>query len=242
MPGWRTLGSATLIVVLYLFIPLAFPDSLNPGAPLTQIGRDRICVTNGTVSALPDGRLAIETASSRGVVPGSDGTIAEIHFRYLGPTVAVKPLASGAVRRQIGVKLRAHDACNLLYAMWHIAPDSKIEVSIKKNPTQHTSAECHAAGYSILKSSRIVAMPPIHPGEAHTMRVTLDGDNLAVIADRQEAWSGSINGGLDGIAGPAGFRTDNARFEVEFLAVIPASGNPSDANGNSKRCHGGRPT
>lgn len=242
MTRWRTRDSATLLAVLYLFISYAFADGLNPGAPLSRIGRDQICVTNGAVSALPDGRLAIQTASSRGVVPGSDGTIAEIHFRYLGPTVGLKPLASGQIRRQVGVKLQAQDACNLLYVMWHITPDSKIEVSIKKNPAQHTSAECHAGGYTILKPSRIVAMPPIHPGEAHTMRVTLDGDNLVVIADRQEAWIGTINGGLDGIDGPAGFRTDNARFEVEFFAVFRASGNPSDANSDTNRCTGGRPT
>ena len=242
MTRWRALDSATLIAVLYLLISPAFAEDLLPGASLSRIGRDRICVTNGAVSALPDGRLAIQTAISRGVVPGSGGTTAEIHFRYLGPTVGVKPLASGAVRRQVGVKLQAQDACNLLYAMWHITPDSKIEVSIKKNPTQHTSAECHASGYTILKPGRIVTMPPVHPGDAHTMRVTLDSDNLVVIADRQEAWSGTINGGLDGIDGPAGFRTDNARFEVEFFAVFRASGNPSDANSDTNRCTGGRPT
>ena len=222
--------------VLFLLISHAFADSLNPGASPSRIGRDQICVTNGAVSSLPDGRLTIETASSRGVVPGSDGMTAEIRFRYLGPSVGVKPLASGEIRRQVGVKLRAQDACNLLYAMWHISPDSKIEVSIKKNPAQHTSAECHAGGYSILKPNRVATMPPIHPGEAHTLRVTLNGADLIVIADGQEAWVGGTGSRLDDIAGPAGFRSDNARFEAEFFAVIAEPGGPSHADKVGKRC------
>lgn len=240
MTRYRALNLTIFAAALSLSISAAFADTTASVTQLQPIGRNRICVTNGAVSSLPDGRLGIQTPSSRAVAPGSDGTAAELHFRYLGPAIQVKPLASGEIRRQIGVKLRAQDACNLLYAMWHIAPDAKIEVSVKKNPAQHASAECHAGGYLILKPSRVAEMPAIHPGEAHTLRVALNGADLIVIADGREAWAGTVGSDLDGIAGPAGFRSDNARFELEFLAAAPVSGGPSSTS--KARCDSRGPT
>lgn len=187
---------------------------------LRPVGRAALCVTNGVVSASPDGRLAIETASSRGFVRNSDGEIAEIHFKYLGSTADTKPLASGELRRQIGLKLHAQDTCNLLYVMWHIEPDSKIGVSIKSNPTQHTHAECHANGYTTIRPTSSIAMPRILAGEMHRLRAELHGSELVVIADGRRAWVGSLGMGLGGIDGPVGFRTDNARFEFEIRADV----------------------
>ena len=34
-------------------------------------------------------------------------------------------------------KLRAEDACNLVYVMWRIEPQSRLVVSVKRNPGQH---------------------------------------------------------------------------------------------------------
>src|SRR6266849_5502686 len=111
---------------------------------LRRIDREKLCVTNGIVSALPDGRLAIDTPSSRAVVRVATAQTAEIRFRYLGPSEGSKPLASGELRRQIGLKLRAQDSCNLLYAMWHIEPDSRIAVSLKRNAGMHLHEQCRA--------------------------------------------------------------------------------------------------
>jgi hypothetical protein len=44
----------------------------------------------------------------------------EARLTYLGHTRDVARLGSGAMREQFGLKLRAHDACNLVYAMWRI--------------------------------------------------------------------------------------------------------------------------
>src|SRR5579859_7144712 len=74
---------------------------------LSTVAAGALCVTNGAVSSLPTGRLVIDTASSRGFARGSDGQAAEIRFRYLGPSASSKPLASGEMRRQIGIKLHA---------------------------------------------------------------------------------------------------------------------------------------
>jgi hypothetical protein len=195
-------------------------------ASLRRVKLAELCVTNGAVAALPDGKLAIDTASSRGVVQHSDGETAELRFRYLGPSGDSKPLASGEMRRQIGIKLHAQDSCNLLYVMWHIEPDAQIAVSVKRNPSQHTHAECHANGYINLHPIGEVTHRRILPGESHVLHAELHGTQLTVLADGERAWVGSV-AGLDLIYGPVGFRTDNARFEFDYLAVIDAQGRRS---------------
>jgi hypothetical protein len=193
--------------------------------PLERIDRDRLCVTNGAVAASAGGRLAIETPSSRAFVQaGSENTgdqIAEIHFQYLGPSQDSRPLASGELRRQIGIKLRAQDSCNLIYAMWHIDPDARTAVSIKRNAGLHTHEQCGARGYVNFKAQDRSSPPPIHPGEAHTLRAELRGMDLTVTADDQVVWQGSLGSELLPV-GPPGFRTDNARFAFEFFAGGPA--------------------
>jgi len=209
----------TLALVACLYSPLA--QSTQPmasGPTLQRIDPDKICVTNGVVSTLRDGRLAIETPSSRAIIREVTAQSAEIRFRYLGPSKLSKPLASGELRRQIGLKLRAQDTCNLLYAMWHIEPDSRIAVSIKRNAGKHTHQECDAHGYVNIKPRRSVEMPKIHPGESHALRAELRGNDLTIVADRRVVWEGELGEEISEIDGPVGFRTDNARFEFEYYA------------------------
>jgi hypothetical protein len=221
----RAAGYAILVATFFCLCSIsAIADDAAAGSLLSPIGGGSLCVTNGTVSSLADGRLAIGTASSRGTVRRSDGQRAEIRFRYLGPTAASKPLASGELRRQIGIKLHAQDTCNLLYVMWHIEPDSRIGVAIKSNPGQHTHAQCHANGYTTIRPSGSLAVPRIRPGEAHTLRAELNGSELVVMADGRPAWVGTVGGGLARIVGPVGFRTDNGRFEFEYFASIAGPG------------------
>jgi len=184
----------------------------------SRIDRSDLCVTNGTVSAERDGKLAVNTPSSRAVLRFASQSAAEIRFRYLGATEGSKPLASGELRRQIGLKLRAEDSCNLLYAMWHIEPDSKIAVSVKRNPGQHTHAQCDAHGYMNIRPRRGVALSAIRPGESHTLRAELHGTDLRVIADGLEVWKGSVGETIKEFDGPVGFRTDNARFVFDYFA------------------------
>jgi hypothetical protein len=222
----RTLAILALVVCAPgAYAPGAFAQK-ESAAPLGRIDRDDLCVTNGTVSMLPGGRLAIDTPSSRAVVraamQSTADQLAEIRFRYLGPTQARKPLASGELRRQIGIKLRAEDTCNLVYAMWHIEPDAKVAVSIKRNAGMHTNEQCHAGGYVNLKAPRPVDLPPIQPGETHTLRAELHGSDLTVTADGKVAWQGTLGNEPPSLHGPAGFRTDNARFELEYYADGPA--------------------
>lgn len=197
-----------------------------PAAPelqLQRIDRDKLCVTNGVVTALPDGRLAIDTPSSRAVVRMATAQSAEIRFRYLGPTQSSKPLASGELRRQIGLKLRAQDTCNLLYVMWHIEPDSRIAVSLKRNTGMHLHAQCDAHGYENIKPRKVVALPQILPGESHSLRVDLRGTNLTLVADGRVVWEGIVGDRVAEIDGPVGLRTDNARFAFDYYAAASDS-------------------
>jgi hypothetical protein len=201
-----------------------------PAIALQRVDHDHLCVTNGSVSALSGGRLEVDTPSSRAIVTaGGDNAAdqsAEIRFQYLGPTQDTKPLASGELRRQIGLKLRAADTCNLVYVMWRIEPESRVVVSIKRNPAMHTHEQCGTRGYINFRPQGGTQPAPMHPGERHTLRAELHGRDLTVTADGAAAWQGTL-GTLPLPAGPAGFRTDNGRFTFRFLTDALAGSRPA---------------
>jgi hypothetical protein len=209
---------------------------------LQRIDRNDFCVTDGAVSILPGGRLAIDTPSSRAVVRVAPRNIAdqvaEIRFRYLGPSPNSKPLASGELRRQIGLKLRAEDTCNLIYVMWHIEPDATVAVSIKRNPGMHAHEQCRAGGYVNFKAQRRIDLSPIRLGQSHTLRAELHGNDLTVIADGKVAWLGTLGNERVSLDGPPGFRTDNARFEFEYYTdgVIRSLLRAQHAQSGASRC------
>ena len=187
-------------------------------APLDRVAQDGLCVTNGVIATLSGARLAIDSPSSRAVTRNIGYPSAEIHFRYLGPTKDSKPLASGELRRQIGIKLDAQDTCNLLYVMWHIEPNSRIAVSVKRNRGQHTHEQCGAHGYVNIKPAMSVQPVKIVPGDSHTLRADLLREELTVSADGAVVWRGTLGNQIEDLAGPVGLRTDNARFEFEYFA------------------------
>lgn len=213
-----SISFAAIVAALLICIPVVLGYA-RAGAVLRRIGLDDLRVTNGAVVALRDGELAIDTPSSRAVVANAPVSAAdqaaEIRFRYLGPSKDDKPLASGELRRQIGLKLRAADSCNVVYVMWHIAPDTRIAVSVKRN-TEHSHAQCGARGYETIAPHTQSAPRPIRPGEVHSLRAELHGRALAVIVDGKLVWRGIVAG--QPAAGPPGFRTDNARFVLEYFA------------------------
>ena len=116
----------------------------------------------------------------------------EVRFKYLGATENESRLGSGEVRRQFGLKLQAQDPCNLTYVMWRIAPESKLVVSVKTNPGQHTSAECGNRGYKNIRPARSSPVPVLQPGAAHTLHADLNGDALRVLADGAVVWTGNL--------------------------------------------------
>jgi hypothetical protein len=206
---------AAILVDLYVASPTS-AEELRP------VARSDLCVTNGDIEATPSGRQLVETPSSRAVLRSLTDAAAEIDFRYLGPSAGAKPLASGELRRQIGLKLRAQDTCNLVYAMWHIEPDARVAVSIKRNPGMSRHEQCDAHGYVNLKPTVGLTIgagePTIAPGEEHTLRAELHQSRLTVIADGKVAWSGDLGKRILEFDGPVGMRSDNGRFDFVLLA------------------------
>jgi hypothetical protein len=155
----------------------------------------------------------------RAVVAGSSGSAAGMQFIYRGPSRGTAPLASGELRRQIGLKLRAQDTCNVVYVMWRIAPTSGIHVQVKSNPgRQKRHEECRDRGYQTIRPESRRPVPDVRPGESHSLDGFIDGGRLRVLADGVLAWEGTLPDEALDFTGPAGLRSDNGEFEVEFRA------------------------
>ena len=188
---------------------------------LVRVRLEGLHVTEGKVLPGPDGLLRIDEAKVRAVARDPSGPAAELRFVYLGPSAEQKPLTSGEMRSQIGLKLRAEDGCNLLYAMWRIAPKPGLVVSLKRNPGMHSSGDCGNGGYTNLKSRSGTRVPAFQPGERHTIRAEQRGDELRVLVDGAPAWEGTLPPDALSLRGPAGFRSDNGRFDLELLVAPP---------------------
>jgi hypothetical protein len=186
----------------------------------------RLCVTEGLVAAGSDGRLSVTTPKMRAYVNGWTGPAIEAHFTYLGPTAELSPLASGEARRQFGLKLRAQDACNLVYAMWRIEPESKIVVSVKQNPGESTSSQCGNRGYQNIKPQRSVAPPILHRGDTHTLGAEFVGNDLHVYIDRREVWQGSLGAEASALQGQVGVRSDNIHLAFDLNVGAPVGIHP----------------
>jgi hypothetical protein len=198
--------------------------ALAPAPPfspstLPRVSRERLQVTEGTITTLASGQLTTAAPKMRAVIAAPCADSAELRFRYQGPAAELKPLAYGVARRQIGLKLRAQDACNLVYVMWRLDPKSGLEVSVKRNPGQSRSSECGPAGYR--KVGPLTPLPPLLPGESHALGAELLGDLLTVRVDGARVWQGSLGEEVRGLAGPVGVRTDNVRVDFDLGAKTP---------------------
>jgi hypothetical protein len=187
---------------------------------LSPVSKANLCVTEGTIDALPGQRLAVDTAKMRAYVNAYTRPEAEVRFTYLGATPNEAPLASGEMRRQFGLKLRAQDACNLVYVMWRIEPESKLVISVKSNPGEHSSAQCGNRGYQNIKPRRSSPVPTLEPGATHTLRALMNAAEMQVFADDSLVWAGSIGPGALRFDGPVGIRSDNARLQIALFAQM----------------------
>jgi hypothetical protein len=182
-----------------------------------DLSRADLCVTEGTIDELPNShRLTVDSPKMRAYVNAQPLQTIEARFTYLGATPHEVALGSGAPRRQFGLKLRAEDPCNLVYAMWRIEPESKLVVSIKENPGQHLSAECGNRGYSNIKPQRSFATAPLRPGDAHTLRAELTSSVLEIYVDEMLAWEGPLGAHILRWADRVGIRSDNVRVQFDL--------------------------
>jgi hypothetical protein len=185
-------------------------------AAVRAIERGELCVTTGEVETLAGQRLGISEPEVRAVVLADSTQAAEIRYTYLGPSAKTKPLGSGEVRRQIGLKLRAQDSCNLLYVMWRLEPRDQIVVSVKSNPGQRTHAACGTRGYTNLKPRRHAPAPAVAPGSSHTLRAEEMGRELRVWSDGTLVWEGTLPADIESFDGPVGLRSDNVHVAFDY--------------------------
>jgi hypothetical protein len=225
-----------LLVALACMGWAALPASGEEDAGWRRIERDELCITTGTIQRAPD-HMTIDGPEVRATLRTGTPRAAELRFTYVGPSETTAPLASGELRRQIGLKLRAQDTCNVVYVMWHIQPDTKLVVVVKRNPTKHAHAECGAAGYITIRSQTRASIPPISVGGTHTLRATLRERAVDVYVDGTLAVRASIDQPALDFDGPVGIRTDNARFRFQYLVGGREAGELSPSlDGRHNRC------
>jgi hypothetical protein len=188
---------------------------------LEPVSPSSFCVTSGRVSATGTS-MHVETAGMRGVAAGSAGSRAELAFTYRGPSRSDTPLANGEVRRQIGLKLRAQDTCNVVYVMMHVEPTPRVAVSVKRNAAKHTHAQCLDAGYINLAAAKPV--PAVVRDVPHVLSAEIDGRTLRVLADGAVVWEGVLPEAAFAFDGPSGVRSDNGTFDFELR--VPAAVRP----------------
>jgi len=188
--------------------------------PPRSLSRADLCVTEGTIDELASHRLSVNSPKMRAYVNATPVQSIEVRFTYLGDTSHDVPLGSGMMRRQFGLKLRAQDPCNLIYAMWRIEPESKLVVSIKENPGQHLSAECGNRGYRNLKPQRSAPAPKLRPGEAHTLRTEMTPTAMNIYIDETLAWQGALSADALEWDERVGIRSDNVRVQFDLTAPI----------------------
>src|SRR6202050_3309990 len=167
--------------------------SPRPGAnKLAPVSRADLCVTEGAIEQGPGQRLSVAVPKMRAYLNATTAQSVEADFTYLGSTGNEARLGSGELRRQFGLKLRAQDACNLVYAMWRIEPESKLVVSVKSNPGQHTSAECDKRAHRNIKPRHSTPVPALRSGDTHALRAEMTGSEMEVFVDDSLVWQGSV--------------------------------------------------
>jgi hypothetical protein len=177
-----------------------------------------VCVTNGALEKDSSGNFVVNTPSSRAVVKGTSDSVAAINFEYLGPASGETQLASGVVRRQLGVKLRAEDSCNVIYIMWGIEPQPGLIISMKVNQGKASHAECGVKGYKLVPATFEKPTAPIKIGEPRALAANLDeSGKLTVRVDGEVAWEGQTFATANTMYGYNGVRTDNVRVRFEWL-------------------------
>lgn len=185
---------------------------------LTDTQKSDLEITLGSVSQTKSGYLTVLGPKERAHRKSGTHQDASLQFRYRGPSKQTSKLASGEVVRQIGLKMRAKNSCNLLYVMWRIEPVEQIVVTVKSNPGHSSHSDCGARGYTtIAKISLEEVGITARTHSAHRLRARVEEENgnfqCIVDVDDKTVWSGSLETRVVApINGPVGFRSDNGSF------------------------------
>jgi hypothetical protein len=182
--------------------------------------RQQLRLTEGRF--LDDSSFAVRASKLRAVQTDSAGDRASLRFRYEGTSSERSELKSGAVREQLGLKLRARDSCNLVYIMWRFQPEARLVVSVKENASEATHAECENRGYTNLRPREQRAPAPVAAGAEYELTARIEGDTLSAWINGQLVWRGQLPASALQLSGPAGFRSDNVQWTLlDFDASAP---------------------
>lgn len=195
--------------------------SESPRIKLSPVAKAALCATKG--EARIGERVTQPTA--RAFARDTSGDAAALTFVYRGATEHERALASGDDRRQLGLKLRAANGCNLVYVMWRLDPRPQLDISVKYNPGMTTHENCGASGYKKVTRAEHGSVPRLVIGERHTLRAEIDGDELTVWIDERPAWRGTLPGQARRLSGPAGLRSDNLAFDLVAFSAAPGTTN-----------------
>lgn len=204
-------GAAPLILVLCL-------AAIGVPPVKAQLQPKDFDVPDGKIETAAGNRLIVSTKEMRATLKFPTQQNVTVKFAYLGPTMEVSRLGNGEVRSQFGIKLRAQDTCNIVYIMWHFAPEQKMAVSVKRNPGKRTHEDCLDNGYINNIKPRISALPQaVRPDQPRTLSASLSGSYLTVTADNSVVWEGDLGPVALEFDGPVGLRSDNAHVVFDFL-------------------------
>lgn len=220
----RIFGSFNTVAALLMLTGL-IPSRAQDRDRKAAVDRGSLCVTEGEIKTESGNTLSVESSKMRAYVNKWTTDAIEAHFTYVGRTEVESRLGSGEVRRQFGLKLRAQNACNLVYAMWRVEPESRMVVSVKKNPGQTTSSECGNRGYKNIKPRHIASVPILRSGDSHVLDADLHGGVLRVLVDGAPVWEGDL-GTVSDLEGPVGIRSDNVRLLFELKTGISGATHP----------------
>ena len=195
----------------------------NTVPSLSQVRKKSLNVTKGSVSETASGFLTITRPTVRAVEKSGKAKSAKLRVRYRGPTSETVPLKNGSIRRQIGLKMKAMDTCNLLYVMWEIEPKEKLKVQVKRNPGKKYHKECGTDNYFkqvpyVNQDDSSHGFPSAKDQRSHILEADLfpvgeKGYDLHIYIDGKQVWQNTIPQSLlQGIDGHAGIRTDNGSF------------------------------
>ncbi|HKO90418.1 MAG TPA: hypothetical protein VJU61_04665 [Polyangiaceae bacterium] len=207
--------------------PAPSPVPVQPApVQLAPVTPGELVVTSGSIRPAPGlepsgagpPAFAIREPTLRAWLGRTPRSAVEMEFVYRGVTARAAPLASGQLRRQIGVELRAQDSCNVVYVMWHVEPARGIVVSLKNNPGQSRHAECGDRGYTVLAPEQAHPVPPVRVGERHRLAATVSERELVVSVDNVRTWVGRLPPAAFAFDGPVGIRSDNGQFDVRLWA------------------------
>ena len=215
--------------------PPAPPRSAGPAAPSAPVAALRpvapamLCATHGSVAG-----MRVREPTVRAFARTTHGDAAELHFAFLGDSTKTRPLASGELRRQLGLKLRAQDSCNLVYVMWRLDL-AELEIQVKSNPGLRTNKECGPRGYTRVQPDETGPLPTLEPGTSHALRAAIHGDELTAWIDGAIVWRGALPHSARDLHGPAGLRSDNVSFDILGFAAPALSGAPLDCKREDDR-------